>query len=126
MKEIKGDAEEREAYQLLEEIKSLFEEEAKLKKDIKTQQFQLDKALLQKYHKLTETEVRTLVIEDKWLAKIQDDIQSDIDGISQRLTARIKELAERYESTLGSLNNDVSDFEKKVEGHLQKMGLVWS
>jgi type I restriction enzyme M protein len=126
MKEIKEDPEEQEAYALLEELKKLFEKEAKLKQEIKTRETNLDEKLHNKYHGLTETEVRTLVIEDKWLASILSDIQSEIDGISQRLTGRIKDLAERYESTLGSINREVEELESQVEDHLQKMGLVWS
>ena len=53
-------------------------------------------------------------------------IQSEIDAISQRLTGRIKELAERYENTIGELNHQTSSLEEKVEGHLKKMGLKWN
>ncbi len=44
-----------------------------------------------------------------------------MDRISQRLTQRIKKVAERYESTLSEAANDVMDWEKKVNGHLVKM-----
>jgi type I restriction enzyme M protein len=66
------------------------------------------------------------VIDDKWLTDIKEDINTEVDAISQRLTGRIKELAERYEHTLGGLTSSVTDLEVKVNGHLQKMGLVWS
>jgi type I restriction enzyme M protein len=42
--------------------------------------------------------------------------------ISQRLTGRIKELAKRYDATLPALEDDVEKMEKKVRGHLGKMG----
>jgi type I restriction enzyme M protein len=38
------------------------------------------------------------------------------------LTGRIKELAERYDETLPGLEDDVEKMEKKVKGHLAKMG----
>jgi type I restriction enzyme M protein len=38
--------------------------------------------------------------------------------ISQRLTGKIKELAERYDATLPGLEDDVERIEKKVRGHL--------
>ncbi len=79
-----------------------------------------------KYHKLTETEVKTLVVDDKWLTAIKASIQSEIDAISQRLSGRVKELAERYENTLDELNKSTQEQELKVAAHLQKMGLVWN
>jgi hypothetical protein len=44
-----------------------------------------------------------LVVDDKWLTAIKASIQTEIDAISQRLTGRVKELAERYENTLDEL-----------------------
>jgi len=45
--------------------------------------------------------------------------------ISQRLTQRIKELAERYEMPLPELTSRVDELTSRVEGHLKKMGMVW-
>ena len=53
------------------------------------------------------------------------DVQTEMQRISQCLTQRIKELAERYESTLPSLGKSVDELEKKVNAHLAKMGFVW-
>jgi type I restriction enzyme M protein len=49
-----------------------------------------------------------------------------MDAINQRLTGRIKEVAERYEFTLGALDSSSKELEEKVSAHLEKMGLVWS
>ncbi|MEL7421707.1 MAG: N-6 DNA methylase [Bacteroidota bacterium] len=125
MREIKGDAEEAATYELLEAVKAIFEQETKLKKAIKQAEADLDKATLQQYGKLNADDVRILVIEDKWLAAIRASIQSEIDSISQRLTSRIKELAERYAHTMTELDQEVSVLEEKVAAHLQKMGLIW-
>ena len=126
LKEIRHDPEEQEARTLLNELLLLFDREAKLKKTIKQKQTELDEATLAQFHQLSQEEVQTLVIEDKWLTAIRADIQSEIDGISQRLTGRIKELAERYTHTMGELDEQVAELEKKVSSHLEKMGLVWS
>ena len=45
-----------------------------------------------------------------------------MDRISQALTQRVKELAERYETPLPQLADKVSEWERKVNGHLAKMG----
>jgi len=70
--------------------------------------------------------VRELVNDDKWIASIKNLIQTEIDSISQRLTTRIKELGERYDSKLGEIRVETQSLESKVAEHLQKMGLVWS
>jgi len=46
--------------------------------------------------------------------------------ISQRLTGRIKELAERYEAPLPLMTSDLEKLESKVNSHLKKMGFVWN
>ena len=87
---------------------------------------ELDELTLAKFKTHTEAEVRILVVEDKWLASLQAAIQTEIDAISQRLTGRIKELAERYENTMGELDNKTQGLEEKVSVHLENMGLVWN
>jgi type I restriction enzyme M protein len=59
------------------------------------------------------------------MATLERDIKTEMERISQRLTERIKELAERYEAPLPALTNEVDVLEKKVNNHLKKMGFVW-
>lgn len=125
LKEIKNDKTEKEAVALLEKVVALFEKEAKAKKELKTLEEQLDQLTLQQFGLLTADEVKTLVVDDKWLTTIKASIQTEIDAISQRLTGRVKELAERYATTLVALNQTTQTQEEKVLQHLQKMGLVW-
>jgi type I restriction enzyme M protein len=126
MKEIKGDVSEKEAYELLQSIEKLFEKTAELSKELKEKTAQLDELCMKQYDKLTEKDVKRLVIEKKWMTSIQSNINGEIDAISQRLTARIKELGERYDDTLGAIDASVKELEEKVNAHLQKMGLVWN
>lgn len=46
-------------------------------------------------------------------------------NISHRLTSRVKERAERYESPLPEFKNDVDQLSEKVDEHLRKMGFTW-
>ena len=50
---------------------------------------------------------------------------SEMDRISQQLTQRVKELAERYESALPEVTNRVAELESKVNSHLERMGFAW-
>ena len=52
----------------------------------------LDQKVLTRYAMLTETEIKTLVVEDKWFASICADIQEEVQRLTQHLTGRIKEL----------------------------------
>ncbi|TDN87096.1 type I restriction enzyme M protein [Salegentibacter sp. 24] len=97
-----------------------------LKKEVKEQEQQLDDLALKQYPKLKEAEVQDLVLNKKWLATLQYTIQIEIDAISQSLTGRIKELADRYGNTLEELDTEVEEFETKVTAHFEKMGLVWN
>ena len=79
-----------------------------------------------KYEKLADAEIRTLVIEDKWLATLSDVIQSELDRVSQTLTTRIRQLADRYAAPLPQIVDEVETLSGRVDEHLKKMGAVWN
>ena len=80
----------------------------------------------EKYPLLTTQEIKNLIVEDKWLQIIRTNIDSEINRISQRLTNRIVELANRYEKPLPAVEQQVQELQNKVAAHLQKMGMVWN
>ncbi len=102
---------------------SLATEEAELKKRLKDAEAALDAKAYAQYPRLTQAEIQTLVVDDKWLSTLDAAIHGEMDRISQALTQRVKELAERYETPLPQLADKVSEWERKVNGHLAKMGL---
>jgi type I restriction enzyme M protein len=126
IKEIKDEEDSADELKILKEYLKLLEQEAKASKKVREAQAVLEKKLLDKYKALTVDEIKTLVVEDKWLAKLEQDVQDEIQRVNQRLTGRIKELVERYESTLPALKTKVDDLEKSVNAHLAKMGFSWN
>ena len=64
------------------------------------------------------------MVDDKWLATLNAEIHEEMDRISQSLTQRVKELAERYEHTLTLLTSSVNEMEAKVNQHLERMGFL--
>jgi type I restriction enzyme M protein len=86
----------------------------------------LEKKVDAQYGKLSEQDVKSLVIEDKWMATLDADIQTELDRISQALTGRIKQLAERYAQPLPALKDEVELLSTKVDEHLKKMGFAWN
>ncbi len=109
----------------LQEWLKLNGEEGELKKKLKDAEADLDAKAYAHYPKLTEAEIKTLVVDDKWLAFLDAVIHSEMDRVSQSLTQRVKELAERYETPTPQMNNRVDDLEAKVNRHLEKMGFSW-
>ena len=125
LKEIKGDKEVTDEAVALNDWLKLNNEEAGLKKRIKEAEAALDGQAYAQYPKFTESEIKTLVVDDKWLASLDAAIQSEIDRVSQQLTQRVKDLAERYEIPLPQMFGRVADLEDKVNGHLERMGFAW-
>lgn len=124
IKDVGKDAAEELA--VLKQWQTLATQEAALKKQLKVLEADLDEMAYAKYSTLTEVEIKQLVVDDKWLGALKASISAEMDRVSQTLTVRVKELAERYETPLPQLTNRVSELEAKVAEHLQKMGFVWN
>lgn len=126
LKEIGDDPEFADELQALEICNKHLELEALSAKFVKELQEEQDKRVLKKYGELSEAEIKTLAVEDKWFASIQAAIGGEVNRITQRLADRVKELEERYSDTLPTLEELVDQLGAKVEGHLKQMGLVWA
>lgn len=125
IKELKGDKDAKEEAKALNAWLKLNAEESELKRSIKELEVELDAKALAKYPKLSEKEIKTLVVDSKWLAELDKRIHGEMDRVSQALTRRVKELADRYEAPLPQLTKSVSELEKKVNAHLKRMGFTW-
>jgi type I restriction enzyme M protein len=126
LKEIGHDAEDADERKALEDYAALLEEHAAARERSKAAQDQLTAKVAAKYGKLSEGEIKTLVVDDKWLARLAADVQSELDRVSQALTGRIRELADRYATPLPALVTEVETLAARVDEHLKKMGAVWS
>lgn len=116
------DDEQKEELAVLMQYLDLLTKQTATNKKIKQAEKDLDEKLYAKYPTLTEDEVKQLVVDDKWMYTIETAIKGEIDHISQRLTKRIKELAERYETPLPEIDKEVRELEATVKEHLEKMG----
>ncbi|MFT4178869.1 MAG: class I SAM-dependent DNA methyltransferase [Thermomonas sp.] len=124
IREIGKDTEAADELAVLKKWLELSAEEAALKKQLKEQEADLDKVAYEKYPQLTTDEIKTLVVEDKWLAAMQSAIAGEVERVSQALTARVRELALRYESPLPVLMDEVAALSAKVSEHLHRMGVA--
>ncbi|WP_107034425.1 type I restriction-modification system subunit M [Proteus mirabilis] len=110
----------------LKQAQKLFDNEANAKKALKKAQDALDLAVFKQYPKLSIDEIKNLIVDDKWLATLQSNIEAEIERVTQQLANRVKELEERYNEPLPAITKLVEDLSKKVAGHLKAMGLEWS
>ncbi len=125
MKAIKGSKADREEYDLLDAYQQLSEKKAGLGKRISALQKELETKVWNHYAKLSDDELVSLVVDNKWIPVMDAAIQTEMQRISQRLTQRIKELAERYETPLPNQLGEIRSLEEKVNVHLTKMGFIW-
>jgi len=129
MKELKGlfakpDEETRAEAAVLSAWLELNTQEAEIKQELKRAEAALDAKAYARYARLSEAEVKALVVDDKWLAALDAAIHGEMDRISQSLTRRVRELAERYEAPLPTLTSRVAELEAKVSAHLERMGFT--
>ncbi len=120
----KRDDENAEAHDLLNEYLELLEKEPSLKKSLNALKNEIERKVISKYPKLSEEEIKTLIVDKKWFSTISERIEAELDNISHRLSNRIKELADRYEKPIILIEKEVEDLTSKVEEHLKAMGMA--
>jgi len=122
LKEIGKDPDDAEERQALEDYSALLDQQAETKTRLKDAEEALEEKLAAKYPKLTDDDIKTLVVDDKWLGTLTAAVQGELDRVSQTLTSRIRQLAERYATPLPQLTDEVETLAAKVAGHLANMG----
>lgn len=120
---ITNDAEE---LKVLKQASRLFLDDAAGKRAVKQAQEALDLLVCNHYPKLSIDEIKTLVVDDKWLATLQANIQAEIERVTQKMTSRVKQLEERYSRPLPEISQSVNELSNKVAEHLKAMGLELS
>ena len=123
--DVLGDRDAEDERRLLTDYLALIDKEAAAGKKLKDAQKVLDAKVVASYATLTEDEIKDLVVDYKWLATLAPAVQGELDRVSQSLSGRIRELAERYASPLPGLTCEVEILAARVDDHLRKMGAVW-
>ena len=125
LKEIKGDREAKDEATVLRRWLELSESEMALKRAVKEQDAALDALAYERYPALAEAEIKALVVDDKWMTHLSAAVRGELDRVSQTLTRRIRELAERYVTPLPEIEREVAMLAARVEEHLRRMGASW-
>ena len=104
---------------------ALLEKQADAKGRLKLAQDELEANIAAKYGKLGDVEIKVLVIDDKWLTQLAADVGGELGRVSQVLTGRTRQLADRYATPLNQLTEEVTTLAARVNEHLRTMGFVW-
>jgi type I restriction enzyme M protein len=124
--EIGDDADVKDEIAVLARWLELDRERTALKRTVKDADATLDMSAYARYPKLTEDELKMLVVDDKWLAELAFAIRRTTDNVSERLGQRIRELAERYSTSLPETDARVLSMQARVQTHLVSMGFAWN
>lgn len=101
----------------------LLDQQSALKARVKDADASLDRLAYEKYAHLSVDEIKTLVVDDKWMAALAIAVQGELERVSQILTGRVRQLAERYATPLPAIEREVEELAARVKGHLETMGV---
>ncbi len=111
-----------------ETLQAISEKEKEIKaklKEAKRLHKELDESVMKQYGDLSVDEIKHLLIDSKWAARLTGDIHGEIDGVMNVCLSRLVMIAERYGRTLGEIENDTEKSREAVHNALRGMGYVW-
>ncbi len=85
----------------------------------------LDAATEAKFAELAETEIQTLLFDDKWFAALRMSIMGLFDSALRKFATGLADLAMRYGETLSELESKVAKSQSDVHAVLREMGFNW-
>lgn len=124
LKTIAGDPEYDDERAAIERYRALALALAGAKASHSDAQKALDGKVFVRYGQLSEAEVKTLVVEDKWLATLRALIEGETLRAGQSLCARLGALGTRYDTPLPDLTTRAQTLRGRVDAHLERMGFV--
>lgn len=85
----------------------------------------LDEKLVTKYAELTDAEIKHLLFDMKWMAKLSADVCDEIEQFLNTLSFKVLLIAKRYEHTLGEIEDRTAKSRAAVVSALERMGYKW-
>jgi len=85
----------------------------------------LDDLVLAKYDELTIDEIKHLLFDEKWMARLESDVTKEVDQVINFLASRVVLIAKRYEHTLSEIEEKTDCSKEKVKSALERMGYKW-
>lgn len=85
----------------------------------------LDDKVLEKYRELSVDEIKNLLFDMKWMAKLEDDVRDEFEQVLNTLSSKVLLIAKRYEYTLGEIEERTAKSREAVMAALERMGYKW-
>jgi len=126
IKTITDDPESVDDCAVLTNCLALVDSESEASRAVKGAREAFDAKTFAQYPKLTEADIKDLVVDAKWLSSLAATIAGEVQRLAEVLAGRLKRLEERYAKTLPELEQEVDALTGKVEEHLKQMGLTWA
>jgi type I restriction enzyme M protein len=123
LKEAKQNGADRDEITGLEAVIRLLKDETGAKKAHKEAHASLELESLTKYGDLSEDDVLTLVLDDKWHGTVARRTTAALHSLVVDLAARIEEIGGRYGVTVADLEDEIATLNKRVTEHLAAMGV---
>ncbi|QRN82042.1 type I restriction-modification system subunit M [Chloroflexota bacterium] len=122
LSELRIDPEAQEESKILSLWINCYKELASLKKELRRADSFLDLRSYNHYPNLTDNDIKTLVITNKWMMTTSSSLQEEIKTIGQQLVLSLNDLNKRYKIPLPQLNQLIAELENKVINHLDQIG----
>lgn len=100
-------------------------EKDEVDKKLKDARKALDDEVEAKYGELTVDEIKHLLFDMKWMAKLEMDIHDEFEQVLNSLSSKVLLIAKRYEHTLGEIEDRTAKSRAAVMAALERMGYKW-
>ena len=115
----------KDEYEALTAYAAKSAEKDKADKECKEARKALDEKVEAKYSELTVDEIKHLLFDMKWMAKLEADIRDEIEQVLNSLSSKVLLIAKRYEHTLGEIEDRTAKSREAVVAALERMGYKW-
>lgn len=85
----------------------------------------LDEKLISKYSQLSDDEIKNLLFDKKWMARLAADINDEFNQVLNSLSSKVILIAKRYEHSLGEIEEKTAKSRLAVIVALERMGYRW-
>lgn len=115
----------KEEYDALLAYQAKMIEKEETDKAIKEAQKALDDKVRAKYGELTVDEIKHILFDMKWMAKLEASIRDEIELVLNSMSSKVLLIAKRYEHTLREIEEDTEKSRQAVMAALERMGYKW-
>ena len=110
---------------MLTELIDAYDAAAAAKARAKERSATLNDLLVDLLTSMGEGDVKSFVVEEKWLGAVRAMVDEEVDRALRQLAARLGLLANRYEASMPRLMEDAANAWLGVEVGLGRMGIQW-